>query len=103
MSDEKLKVRVLTPEEVAELAKLGREIAASFQEQARDVVTPERAAFVRKLRVDDGGTWRWVAERCHDAWTDCAWDPPSNQLMGMALCERAAELFGEDYMQEPWN
>jgi len=31
------------------------------------------------------------------------WAAPSNQLLGMALCEKAATFFGENYMKEPWN
>lgn len=64
------------------------------------LLTPERAAFVRKTRVDDGGSWRWVARQCSHEWgTD--WD--SNQLYGMALCTAAARHFGEDPGREPWN
>lgn len=61
-----------------------------------------RAAFVRMLRVDQKCTWRRVAEVCHAQWTG-DWDPPSNQIMGMALCEYAALAFGQEYMKEPWN
>jgi hypothetical protein len=31
------------------------------------------------------------------------WDPPDNQIWGMALCEIAAQAHGEDYRKAPWN
>ncbi|MBA7698480.1 hypothetical protein ES703_107157 [subsurface metagenome] len=61
-----------------------------------------QARIVRVLRVEEKCSWRAVAERCHNlGWGK--WSPPSNQIMGMALCERAAQLLGEDYEKEPWN
>lgn len=91
----------LTPEMLEDLAQAARETWGEFGSFAA-TITSEQAAFVRKLRVDDGWTWRGVAQECHDAWNG-DWQPPSNQIMGMALCEVAAKHFGEDYMQDPWN
>lgn len=31
------------------------------------------------------------------------WQPPTNQLWGMALCKLAALAHGEDYKAPPWN
>ena len=60
----------------------------------------EHAHIVRRLRVDEELTWRGVAGECSTAWaTD--WD--ENQIVGMFLCEVAAELLGEDPETEPWN
>jgi len=71
------------------------------------VMTHDQALFIRMLRVDKGYTWRAVAEACYvqnwEGYDREQWAPPSNQLMGMALCEKAAEFFGEDYEQPPWN
>ncbi len=71
------------------------------------VMTHDQALFIRMLRVDKGYTWRAVAEACYEQnWEGYdreQWTPPSNQLMGMALCEKAAEFFGEHYKQPPWN
>ncbi|MBU0846725.1 hypothetical protein KKH23_06000 [Patescibacteria group bacterium] len=65
-------------------------------------MTLGQAKAVRVLRVDKGYSWRAVAEACYElGWGK--WSPPSNQIMGMALCERAAQLLGEDYEKEPWN
>jgi hypothetical protein len=70
-----------------------------FDGQFTDM-TLEHAQFVRRLRIDDGYSWRAVASACADAW---AGDWNGNQLAGMAICERAAELCGEDYDADPWN
>ncbi len=74
-----------------------------FREQARQM-TKDQVALVRKLRIELGYSWRAVARACHEQkWPGWEWNPPSNQIMGMALCERAAQLYGEDYMKPPWN
>jgi hypothetical protein len=71
-----------------------------FRDRLAEWMTPERAAFVRRLRVDDDLTWRGVAGECSAAWgTD--WD--ENQGVGMFLCEIAARLLGEDPDAPPWN
>ena len=36
-------------------------------------------------------------------WFNRSWQPPSNQLMGLALCAKAAAIFQENFRQEPWN
>lgn len=68
-------------------------------------MTQEQAEFIRKLRVDGDYTWRELAEECYDQnWENFGdWSPPSNQLMGVALCDRASRFFGEDYMVAPWD
>jgi len=67
-------------------------------------MTRERATYIRQLRVVQSYSWRTVAAECYETWaTDAAWDPPSNQLAGMELCEAAAEFFDEHFLQTPWN
>jgi hypothetical protein len=61
---------------------------------------PDQAAFVRQLRVDRGLSWRGVAWECAKAWGG---DWESNQLAGIALCERAAAMHDEDPNTDPWN
>ena len=63
-------------------------------------MTREEADFVRDLRNTKGATWRAVASTCAQEW---AIDWGGSQLIGMDICERAAEIFGEDYRQPPWN
>ena len=67
------------------------------------IMNQERAEQVRRLRVEKDNTWRGVAEECHKLWgEDAAWSPPSNQIPGMFLCERATRFFGENYLEESW-
>ena len=74
-----------------------------FKEQFRNM-TKEEAKFIRDLRVNKGYTWRQIAAECHEkGMFGGDWDPPSNQIIGLTLCEVAAEKFGEDYLKEPWN
>lgn len=72
-----------------------------------DDMTLSQAKFIRKLRVQLDYTWRAVARDCFvefDGEDDNAWAlMPSNQLVGIELCRRAAKMFDEDYMKEPWN
>lgn len=67
-------------------------------------MTKKRALEIRRIRVEEEYTWRAVARHCHKLWGDAAdWDPPSNQLAGMALCKLAAKVFNEDYYDNDWN
>jgi death-on-curing protein len=67
-------------------------------------MTRARAESIRRLRVDESYSWRAVAAECHEQWVDDAsWEPPSNQLAGMELCEAAAEYFDEHFLTAPWN
>ena len=92
----------LTPEMFEELAKAAGAAKAAFDDELLDVMTKERALFVRKLRCDEGYSWRALARACHDAW-GADWEPPSNQIMGISLCEAAARMLGEDPEKEPWR
>ena len=76
-----------------------------YEEQCRQSMTHDQALFIRGIRVGSDYSWRAVAEACHDQkWPGWApWEPPSSQPMGMALCERAADFFDEDWEGEPWN
>lgn len=61
-----------------------------------------QARIIRVLRVKEKRSWRAIAEVCYNlGWGK--WEPPSNQIMGMALCETAAQLLGENYEEAPWN
>lgn len=98
-------LKTINKEELMELAKAASEKFDAYRLFAKYHMTKDQADFVRKLRVDEGYSWRAIAHRCFeenwDGWLK--WEPPSNQIMGMALCERAAEFFGEDYERKPWN
>lgn len=89
-------------EEFRELAQAAMATKQAFDEEAADFVDESVARAVRGLRCDEGYSWRAVASEMH-ARLGGGWSPPSNQLMGMALCERAAALLGEDPGAAPWN
>jgi len=93
---------------VEQFMAIGKALAATFeyfQGVCREKMTHDQAIFIRSLRVDQGYSWRAVAEACHEKnWEGWErWDPPSSQPMGMALCELAAEFFNENYREPPWN
>lgn len=89
----------LTPEMLDELAEASKQ-TKHWADAMFESMTREDAEMVRRIRVDEGYTWRAVAETCALEW---AGDWGSNQLYGMAICERAASFFGDHYMAPPWN
>lgn len=91
---------LLTPDALEGLAKVAGATMRHFEEAVAGM-DRDQARFVRQLRVDKGYSWRAVAETFQLQYSvDCG---DGNQLAGMAVCERAAEFFGENYMAEPWN
>jgi hypothetical protein len=69
---------------------------------AKEILTPERAQRVKHLRCVEDRTWRSVAVICRKEFHG-SWEPPENQLWGVALCRVAARILGEDPNKEPWN
>lgn len=99
-------ITIKSVEELKALAKAASDKFDAYSLYVREHMTKEQAEFVRRLRVDEGYSWRAVARRCYGnhrfrGWL--RWAPPSNQIIGMALCEQAAVMYGEDYEKEPWN
>lgn len=92
----------MTPERMSFLMREGARTANEFEAHVRRTMTEEKAREVRDLRCVKHHSWRALSRECHLRWGG-AWAPPSNQLMGMALCERAAEMLGEDAHALPWN
>jgi hypothetical protein len=62
----------------------------------------ERARLVRRWRVEELCSFPTIATRAHMEWHG-DWQPPSNQLAGVALCAAAARMLGEDPGEEPWS
>jgi len=94
-------ITIESVEQLKEMAKAAAERFEEFKELCKPM-TFKRAKIVRMLRVERGCSWRHIAETCYRfGWGK--WSPPSNQIMGMALCERAAQLLGENYEEAPWN
>jgi hypothetical protein len=94
MSAQKFKNgRVLTVPEIYELGAMANEAKKQFDWLA-NLMHVEWAQRIRKWRLEEHLTWRSIARR---AFND------SNQLLGLALCERAARMCNEDYLLDPWN
>ena len=78
-----------------------------FREMLYPLVTSERARQVRVWRVDEDMTWRGVAgtwmTNFGPEMPEAGRDLGDNQILGMSLCELAAESLGEDPYAEPWN
>lgn len=89
-----------------DLVELGKKADARMQEFTEVVkgITLAQAAQVRLWRVDGHMTWRSVARAAHlEGWFYRKWEPPSNQIMGMVLCEKASLYFKENFRESPWN
>jgi len=95
---------LVTIKTIHQLEKLAKAANRAFTKSRKLVrrMTQEQATVIRKLRVDEGYSWRAIARACYDlGWGE--WEPPSNQIVGMAICERAAKFFDENYLEPPWN
>lgn len=89
-----------------ELVKFGQKADERLEEFTVLIggMTMVQASQVRIWRVAKRMTWRSVARAAFDEnWFSRSWQPPSNQLMGMALCEKAAAFLRENFREEPWN
>ena len=103
--DEKPKKQVGIPLEPGDIEELGHAAAqrmAVFSAQIGLGMTAGRARFVRRLRCDEKASWRKVARQFYLLYGG-DWEPMSNQLAGMALCQAAAAHFGESPREAPWN
>ena len=78
-------------------------------------MTRQQAEYIRQLRVNLGYSWRKLAGtvsitypelniQCHKPFNEQISETPDGyQGEGMDLCAEAAEFFGENAWDEPWN
>lgn len=100
---EKKAGRRLTFDELVDLSRKADNRAQEFTGLVKDL-TRAQAAKVRNWRVDEHMTWRRLAREAYlMGWFSRSWQPPENQIMGMALCEKAAPFFKENFREPPWN
>ncbi len=93
---------IVTLEKLKELAALARERKLEFDVIACAGMSYQRALRIRELRSQL--SWRGVAVETYAEWgADALWEPPTNQLAGMALCEAAAHVLQEDPHKFPWQ
>lgn len=78
-----------------------------FRDELAGLITPELCAEVRRLRVQEGLSWRGVSHDVFDHPSSAAIAPHADmagdQPLGMFLCELCALSMGEDPNAEPWN
>lgn len=85
----------ITAEQAMEMAQITQKLYEALDKIIRPMMYKKRADYVKQLRVVEKCTWRMVALRCWTAWNG-GWKPPTNQLVGMKLCEIAGEILGEN-------
>lgn len=75
-----------------------------FRRELTSSITPEQAAAVRRLRVDEDETWWGVSERFSEDFGSALYEAElaGNQIVGKYLCEAAARTLGED-PEAAWN
>ena len=88
------------PDELIEKLKERAHPEAEPVERPDLKLSPDEASFVRSVRIEERGSWRYVAERCSEQFGT---DWGTNQIYGMRLCEAAAKFYGQDYLDPPWN
>ncbi len=100
---EKTAGKSLTFKQLVEFSRTADRRFGEFAKLAQ-VMTKGQASLVQRLRVEQHFSWRAIARACHTiGWEWATWAPPSNQLMGIALCQRAAQILGGDARSDPWN
>ena len=92
------RLRTLTPAELTVMVDAGNKTYQYFRQHIK--VSPRLAKLIRQLRVERDYSWRTVARFYSKVWR-APWG--GNQLAGMVICEKAAKLLGEDFLQPPWN
>ena len=92
----------LEPGDIEELGHAAAQRMAVFSAQIALGMTAGRARYVRRLRCEENASWRKVARQFYLLYGG-DWEPMSNQLAGMALCQAAAAHFGESPREAPWN
>jgi len=100
---EKQAGRRLTFDALVELGRKADEKMSGFTDVVA-CMSLGQATQIRHWRIEGHMTWRSVARATYlEGWFSREWEPPPNQLMGMALVQKAAQLFGENYREAPWN
>ena len=88
----------LSPRDLTILSNDANKTYEHFRQ--RITISEEAASLIRVLRVDKDYSWRAVARFCSTIWRG-GWE--ANQLAGMVICEKAAKMCEEDFMEPPWN
>ncbi len=93
----------LTYDDLVKLGATGYERQKEFSDVVKNMNLGQ-ASQIRVWRCDTHMTWRAIARAAwREKWFGRQWGPSSNQIMGMALSDKAAQLYGENYREPPWN
>jgi hypothetical protein len=84
---------ITSHEQLLDIGKQANETMRQFESFAATMHVA-LAYEIRKWRVDEHLTWRSIARRATG---------DSNQLLGMAICQRAANMCNEHWKMAPWN
>ena len=63
-----------------------------FKNEMRSLINVESAKWIRNMRVDEGYSFRAIAEACSKKWVK---DWGSNQFYGEDLCALAIEVLND--------
>ncbi len=97
-------VTLTTAEEIEELERRVAETHAHFLEWIQPRMTRRRAERIRELRCVEDQSYRAIAGASALEWgPDGVWEPPTNSIAGVVLCECAADVLGEDVHCYPWE
>lgn len=97
-------ITLTTREEIEEMARRVAETHAYFLEWIHPRMSRGRAERIRDLRCVQNQSYRAIAGQSALEWgADGAWQPSTNSIAGVVLCECAADLFGEDVHAYPWE
>ena len=89
----------LTPENTEAVIAPMMAYHLEISERIKREMTEIQAQLVRGWRVGLGCTWGAIGSRWSELYP---WDD-GGQILGKALCYRAAMLLNEDPHDEPWN
>jgi len=67
-------------------------------------LTLEQAIIIKIWRCGKlPHSWRRIAEKAYQEWGEQVGSKDGNQMVGYELCEKAAELLGENQFEGSWE
>jgi hypothetical protein len=90
------RLRTLSPRDLTVLGEAANETYELLREKIE--VDQATASLIRVLRINKGYSWR--ARHCSE-FIKAPFG--GNQIAGMVICEKAAKILGEDFLEPPWN
>jgi hypothetical protein len=86
-------IPITSMEQLRQMALDATNTLDKFKASIRSKMTKQRAEVVYDRYVNQKFSWRLLAVATWSEWgADAEWNPPTNQLAGMALCEIASDV-----------